>query len=203
MTVTISWSVPGMIVSTTALPPEVTLYFTTISSGSLGLLPFPTHSPASCLKWSNAAFVPESFPCGCLSWPTSGTDARARITHGIAARTNMLHSFGKWMNRKATCFGRWFLLSLDRVAGQAANFDLAADEQTRAALGELGRGVDVRGLDDRKAADDFFGFDERAVGDDLGGDHLAFGRQRVAGLDHPAGLHRFADPLAPFFQVLL
>src|SRR6516225_4648000 len=85
-------------VSTTALPPAVTLYFTWISSGSLPPFPLPTHSPASCLKLSRAAFVPATFPFGFLSCPASGIVARAkRIASGSAARTNMRLSFGKWV----------------------------------------------------------------------------------------------------------
>src|SRR5260221_316642 len=72
MTVTISCSPPGMMVSITALPPAVSLYLT-VMSPSMPLAPLtslPTHSPSSCLNLSKVAAF--------FSSPRSGSAITAR-----------------------------------------------------------------------------------------------------------------------------
>src|SRR3954463_13501649 len=81
MTVTISWSPPGSIVSTTALPPDVTLYETRTSFSLSPCLPLPTHSPASLANRSRASDLASDFfsgsanPAGANAQSTAATDA--------------------------------------------------------------------------------------------------------------------------------
>src|SRR5262249_55970857 len=67
-------------VSTTALPPEVSLYTMRASCSMSPCLPLPTHSPASPAKRSKAAFC----PCPSLSdracWAIKPQAANARAS---------------------------------------------------------------------------------------------------------------------------
>src|SRR5262245_15944693 len=81
---------------------------------------------------------------------------------------------------------------------QGAHLDRAAPQENRAALGKLGSGIQRAGLNNGIAANDVFGFHERAIGNDFFRvDHAPFRLQPVARIEQPAFLKSFSDPGLP------
>src|SRR5271166_1453107 len=147
MTVTISCGVPGNSVSTTALPPAVTLYLTWTSWPSLPSS-LPAHSPASCLNSSKRDGLPASVAWGFLSSPAAGAATAARRTrNGRAARSIILLSFRALCPVKREPLLKSIpILHLRRIAGEHSDLDRAAAQQDRAAHGEVGGSIEGVGL---------------------------------------------------------